>query len=125
MARQLALWTAVLLMIAVVAAAVAPRPQRGTPPVFPAPRAPAAPVGRTVDAVLPARGAVMADVGDVVRLHVNTEVFDRARVEGLSASFPVGPGSAGVLEFVADTPGRYAVRLDISGTRIGVLDIAG
>jgi hypothetical protein len=126
MARQFALWTAVLLMIAVVAAAIAPRPEQPTPPVFPAPRASDAPAARAVvDATLPTHNAVEAGVGDIVRLHVDTELADRAHVEGLSASAPVGPGSDGVLEFVADLPGHFAVRLDTGGTRIGVVDIAG
>jgi hypothetical protein len=124
MARQLTLWAVVLLLIAVVAAAIAPAPERRTPPVFPAPTAPGGPTARTVEADLPSRTPVAAAVGDVVRLHVASEQPGRVTVSGLGVSAPVGPGSAGLVELVTDLPGRWVVRLEPAATPIGVLEVS-
>jgi hypothetical protein len=125
MARQLMLWAAVLLFIGVVAAAVAPAPEQPAAPVFPAPAPPGVPPSRTVDATLPSRTPVTASVGDVVRLHIASELPDRVRVAGLDVGAPVGPGSEGLVELVTDQPGRWPVRLDPAGTEIGVLEVSG
>jgi hypothetical protein len=124
MARQLTLWAVVLLMIAVVAAAVAPAPEKRVTPAFPAPAPPGAPAPRTVDATLPSRTPVAAAVGDVVRLRVVAARPDRVTVAGLGVSAPVGPGSAGQVELVTDLPGRWSVRLESGGAAIGVLEVA-
>jgi hypothetical protein len=125
MARQLILWAAVLLMIAALAAAIAPAPERPTAPVFPAPAPAGAAPARTVEAVLPSRTPVMAAVGDVVRLAVNSEQPARAIVSGMGVTAPVGPGSEGIIELVADRPGRWTVRLEPAGSPIGVLEVSG
>jgi hypothetical protein len=125
MGRQLLLWVAVLLLIAVVASAIAPVREQPSPPVFPAPAPPGAPSVRTVAATLPSTAPVAADVGDIVRLRVASEEPNRVLVSGLGVSAPVGPGSEGVVELVTDQPGRWTVRLDPSGTPIGVLEVSG
>jgi hypothetical protein len=125
MARQLILWAAVLLMIGALAAAIAPAPERPRVPVFPAPAPAGAAPATTVDAALPSRAPVTAEVGDVVRLSVNTEQPARAIVSGMGVSAPVGPGSEGIVELVADLPGRWTVRLEPAGTPIGVLEVSG
>ena len=125
MARQLALWVAALLFIGVIAAAIAPTPERTAAPVFPAPTPPGAPPSRTVDANLPSQTPVDAALGDVVRLHVSTEQPNRVRVAGLGVTAPVGPGSEGLVELVTDQPGRWTVRLEPAGTAIGVLEVSG
>jgi hypothetical protein len=124
MARQLTLWVVVMLMIAVVAAAIAPAPEQRTPPAFPAPRPAGAPAARTVEAALPSRAPVAAEVGDIVRLRVASAQPDRVKISGLGVSAPVGPGSAGVMELVTDLPGRWTVRLQDAGARIGVLEVS-
>jgi hypothetical protein len=124
MARQLTLWAVVLLMIGVIAAAVAPAPEKRVTPAFPAPAPPGAPAARTVDATLPSRTPVATDVGDVLRLHVVTEQPGRVTVAGLGVSAPVGPGSAALVELVTDVPGRWIVRLEPAEAQIGVLEVA-
>jgi hypothetical protein len=125
MGRQLLLWVAVLLLIAVVASAIAPVREQPSAPVFPAPTPPGAPSARTVAATLPSNAPVTSDVGDIVRLRVESEEPNRVLVSGLGVSAPVGPGSEGVVELVTDQPGRWTVRLDPSGTPIGVLEVSG
>jgi hypothetical protein len=125
MGRQLLLWVAVLLLIAVVASAIAPVPEQKTAPVFPAPKPADEPRARTVAATLPSSTPVAADVGDIVRLRVESQTPNRVLVSGLGVSAPVGPGSEGLVELVTDQPGRWTVRLDPSGTPIGVLEVSG
>ena len=125
MARQLALWAAVLFAIAVVAAAVAPPRQDAQAPVFPAPAPPGEPVGKSVEGTLPASAPLVAGVGTIVRLRVSQEQSDHVVVSGLGVRAPVGPGTTGVVEFVADTPGRWPVLLDPSGVRIGTVEVQG
>jgi hypothetical protein len=125
MARQLILWAAVLLMIGAIAAAIAPAPERPTAPVFPAPAHAGAAPARTVEGALPSRTPVEAVAGDIVRLSIESEQPARALVSGMGVSAPVGPGSEGVVEFVADLPGRWTVRLVPGGALIGVLEVSG
>jgi hypothetical protein len=125
MGRQLLLWVAVLLLIAVVASALAPVPEEHAAPVFPAPKPAGVPPAKTVAATLPSRTPVTADLGDVVRLRVQSGIPNRVLISGLGVSAPVGPGSEGLVELVTDQPGRWTVRLDPSGTPIGVLEVSG
>jgi hypothetical protein len=125
MARQLALWAAVLLAIGLVAAAVAPPQRVQTAPVFPAPGTGAAPAAPAVEGKLPATAPLVAEVGSVVRLRVGSQDADQVVVEGLGVRAPVGPGTTGVVEFVADSPGNWPVRLDPSGVRIGTVEVQG
>ena len=125
MARQLALWVAILFAIGLIAAAIAPRQRVETAPVFPAPDTLAAPSSGAVEGTLPARAPVVADVGTIVRLRVGSENADHVVVDGLGVRAPVGPGTTGVVEFVADSPGSWPVRLDPSGTRIGTVEVQG
>ncbi len=125
MARQLALWAAILLAIALIAAAVAPTQRPETAPVFPAPGTSAAPVARAVQGALPASAPLVADIGSIVRLRVGAENADHVVVDGLGVRAPIGPGTTGIVEFVADSPGSWPVRLDPSGTRIGTVEVQG
>jgi hypothetical protein len=125
MARQLALWAAVLLAIGLIAAAIAPQQRVKPAPVFPAPGTAAAPATPAVEGTLPATAPLIAGVGSVVRLQVGVETPDDVVVDGLGVRAPVGPGTTGVVEFVADSPGSWPVRLDPSGTRIGTVEVQG
>lgn len=124
MVRALALWAAVLLLIAALAATLAPSARTPDPPVFPAPRPAGAAAVAVVTAQLPSRTPVRAQLGDVVRLHVIAGQPGSADVQGLGLRAPVGPGSSGLLEFVADLPGQWVVRLH-DGPAIGTLDVRG
>jgi hypothetical protein len=125
MARQLALWAAILFAIGLIAAAIAP-PQRPAPvPVFPAPNVSGEPHGRSVQGTVPASAPLVADLGAVVRLRVGVQREDHVIVDGLGIRAPVGPGTTSVVEFVADSPGSWPVRLDPSGVRIGTVEVQG
>jgi hypothetical protein len=125
MARQLALWAAALFAIGLIAAAIAPPQRLETAPVFPAPGTSAAPVAQAVDGTLPATAPLVADLGSIVRLQVGAQNADHVVVDGLGVRAPVGPGTTGIVEFVADSPGSWPVRLDPSGTRIGTIEVQG
>jgi hypothetical protein len=125
MARQLALWAAVLFAIALIAAAVAPPKQAPQAPVFPAPTAAAAPAGQAVEGTLPASAPLVAGLGEIVRLRVDEGEGDHVEVSGLGVRAPVGPGTTGLVEFVADSPGRWPVLLDPGGERIGTVEVQG
>ena len=125
MGRRLLLWAGVLLLIAVVASAIAPTPDKAPAPVFPAPAPAGAPAARTVDATLPSATPVAASVGDIVRLRIRSNLPNRVLIDGLGVTAPVGPGSEGLVELVTDQPGNWPVRLDPSGAQIGMLEVAG
>ena len=124
MARQLAIWAAVLFAIGLIAAAIAPQQQTKQAPVFPAPTATGTPAGTVVEATLPSPQAVEASIGDVVRLRVQTSAGQQLQIDGLGVRGPVGPGTTGVVEFVADSPGRWPVRLGPGGPLIGTVEVA-
>jgi hypothetical protein len=123
MARQLALWAAILFAIAVIAASIAPQDKPAQAPVFPAPTATTPPATRAVEGTLPAATPLVAQLGAIVRLRVGAEGSDHVVVDGLGVRAPVGPGTAGIVEFVADSPGSWPVRLDPSGVRIGTVEV--
>jgi hypothetical protein len=123
MARQLALWAAILFAIAVLAAAIAPQDKPAPAPVFPAPSVSGAPAARAVEGALPASAPLVAQLGAIVRLRVGAEGSDHVVVDGLGVRAPIGPGTTGLVEFVADSPGSWPVRLDPSGVRIGTVEV--
>jgi len=125
MARQLALWAAILFAIALIAAAVAPPQEKPQAPVFPAPGASAPPAGKAVEGTLPASSPLVAGVGEIVRLRVAGGTADHVEIAGLGVRAPVGPGTTGLVEFVADSPGSWPVRLDPGGERIGTVEVQG
>jgi hypothetical protein len=121
--RSILLFVAALLLIAALASVIAPRdgnmagpsttqaPQLAAPP-------PAAP---TVRGTLPADGTIEASVGDIVDLTVTADHPDEVQIFHLGLEAPVDTDLPGVLEFVADEPGRFAVTLRYSGERVGAL----
>jgi hypothetical protein len=125
MARQLAIWAAVLFAIALIAAAIAPQQQTTPAPVFPAPNPSAAPAGTAADAILPSATPLVVDTGEIVRIRVASRQDAEIEVSGLGVRAPVGPGTTGLVEFVADSPGNWPVLVDPSGTRIGTVEVQG
>ncbi|MCW3048403.1 MAG: hypothetical protein JWO74_2687 [Solirubrobacterales bacterium] len=121
--RSILLFVALLLLIAALASVIAPRdgnmvgPSTTQPPQLAAPTGPA----RTVTGQLPADGTVEATVGDIVQLTVIADHPDVVQIFDLGVQAPVDFDLPGVLEFVADEPGRFAVTLRYSGARVGVL----
>src|SRR4051812_40493357 len=125
MGCHLPLWFAVPLAMGLTATAIA-RPRGLEPaPLSRAPSAPAAPADGQVQGTLPATAPLVAGVGSIVRLRVGVQDADHVVVDGLGVRAPVGQGTTGVVEFVADSPGSWPVRLDPSGVRIGTVEVQG
>jgi hypothetical protein len=117
--RRFWLWAVLLLLIASLAAAVAPRDERDPRPGVAT--VVAGPPAHTVTGRMPATRPVTAAVGDVVRLRVSVTEADEAQIEPLAVQAPAEPGIPAELEFVAGTPGRFPVVLRDSGERVGTL----
>jgi FtsP/CotA-like multicopper oxidase with cupredoxin domain len=121
--RSILLFVAALLLIAALASVIAPRqrtvvgPSTTQPPQLAAP----SPAARTITGSLPADARIDATVGDIVQLTVTADHPDEAQIFDLGLDAPVDFDLPGVLEFVADQPGRFAVTLRYSGERVGVL----
>jgi hypothetical protein len=121
--RSILLFVALLLLIAALASVIAPREGNvvGRSTTQPPQLAPPPPAARTVTGQLPADGTVEATVGDVVDLTVTADHPDEVQIFDLGLQAPVDADLPGVLQFVADQPGRFAVTLRYSGERVGVL----
>ena len=65
------------------------------------------------------------DTRSVVHLRIASPGASEVEIAGLGVRSPVGPGTTGFVEFVADSPGRWPVRLDPSGLRIGTVEVQG
>ena len=120
-ARRLLLFVVVLLLIAAIADAIAPRDsdQAVKPPASALPAAPA----DVIRARLPAARDVRARVGDVVELDVRHRGSDIVQIPGLGIDAPVETGLPAQLVFDADRPGRFAVSLRDARRRIGVVEV--
>jgi hypothetical protein len=79
--------------------------------------------GEVVPGELPGDRVVRARPGDTVVLRVRSEVPDVARIARLGLATAVGPGIPGELSFQALEPGRLAVVLQLSGRRVGTVDV--
>jgi hypothetical protein len=116
--RRFWLWVLLLVLIAALAATIAPREEpsrKGVNTVV------AGPPARTVTGKLPATRPITATVGDVVDVSVTVREADEAQIEPLAVQAPAEPGIPAQLEFVADTPGRFPVTLRDSGRRVGTV----
>jgi len=121
-ARNLLLFVAAMLLLATVAAALAPREEEPAP-ASRAGRAPAAPAAREVSATLPEDAEVRVRLGDVVRLQVRAGARDVATIAALGVTGPVEPEVPAELLFTADREGRFAVVLEEAGRRVGVVEV--
>ncbi len=118
------LFVVVLVVVAAVVSAIAPRERDVTdraPVVSEAPAAPAAPV---VSASLPRTAEVRARVGDVVQLRVRNDAADVVQLPALGLEEPVEAGLDARLVFDADREGTFAVVLRETGKRVGTVTIA-
>ena len=103
-----------------------PEPRR-TPTTAPAPKPdPVAPPPRKVEtATLPSPRPVDVRPGERVVLRVEARVPEILAVEALGVRAPVGPGTGGTLDLVADRAGRFPITLGIQGRRVGELRVRG
>jgi hypothetical protein len=122
--RSILLFVALLLLIAALASVIAPRESKvAGPSATQTPHVAAAPPpsARTVTGHLPADRTIDATVGDIVELIVTADHPDQVQIFDLGLRAPVEADLPGMLQFVADEPGRFAVTLRYSGRRVGVL----
>jgi hypothetical protein len=121
--RRLLVFIVLLLVVAAVASAIAPRrADIDRRPVEPA-ATPPGPPANVVQGVLPTDRRVRARVGDVVQLEVSHTAQDEVQIVALGLSEPVEPGLAAELVFDADRAGRFAVTLRDAAKRVGTLEV--
>ena len=121
--RRLLAFVVLLLVVATVASAIAPREEdtarRTVPEAVPAP----ATAARVVDGMLPEDRRVRARVGDIVQIEVEHDDEDEVQIVALGLAEPVEPGIAAQIVFDADREGRFAVTLRDAARRVGTVDI--
>lgn len=112
-----------LLLIAGLAAGLAPRGEEQSS--APEPR-PAARDVEIVEGRLSTDGAdqsVVARVGDLIRLQVSGDVLDEVEIERLERFDPVEPTTPARFEVIPEVAGVYPIRLVGADRRIGRLDV--
>jgi hypothetical protein len=121
--RRVLVFIVLLLVVAAVASAIAPRgndaDRRAVTPAVPPPSAAA----RVVEGVLPEDRRVRARVGDIVQIEVRHTAADQVEVIALGLSEPVEPEIPAELVFDADREGRFAVTLRDAAKRVGTVEV--
>jgi len=123
--RRLLLLAAVLMLLAVVAAGLAPRDQAGDT----AAPATSLPKGTSVEEEISAiPGAdeqrVVVHRGDVLRLEVAGDELDSVLIEQLDRMEAIEPSTPARFELLVDAPaGVYPIRLVEADRRIGAIEI--
>lgn len=121
MLRRVAILFAVLFVASAVVTIVAPRPDPAddpTPRTSPT-RPGGADVTAAVRATLPRDKVVRANVGDLVELTVTSAEPDSATLPAFGLTDASGPEEPARFSFLADRPGRFDVRLLLSGEAAG------
>ena len=122
-ARRLLFLAAALLLVAALAASLAPEP--GTDTASTPPRT----AGREIQVVEEQLStdetdqSVVARVGDLVRLEVAGDVLDQVQIERLDRFDPVEPTTPARFEVIPQTAGVFPIRLVRADRRIGRLDV--
>jgi Na+-transporting methylmalonyl-CoA/oxaloacetate decarboxylase gamma subunit len=121
--RRLLVFIVLLLLVAAIASAIAPREkdlaERTVEPAVPPPAAAA----RVVEGVLPDDRRVRARVGAVVQIEVRHTAQDEVQVLALGLSEPVEPGIAAQIVFDADREGQFPVTLRDAARRLGTVEV--
>jgi hypothetical protein len=113
-----------LLLVMLAVSALSAPARRDSSPSTPPAAAATAPGPPVIRVTLPTAGDASVPEGRVVELRVTSLEPDIARIDALALHGPVGPGLDGpTMRFVAGPVGRYPVRLDIGGTRVGTLAV--
>lgn len=123
----LILLVAGILMLGALSAA-----ERDRGPVAVAPSGPAVPAdrGEEISVTLPSTRPLKVRAGDTVVLRVRSDAPDIAKVLAVEehapvgAQVPVGPDLPGELRFVARVRGEFEVRLELAGTRAGLVEVS-
>jgi hypothetical protein len=123
--RSILLFVAVLLVIAALASALAPRERRLLTPTHTTSTqaAPATLPPQTVNASLPPAKTVKARPGDIVNLKVTYDQPDEVQIFDLGLHAPVGPSIPADLTFVATQTGSFPVTMRDSGAKVGTIQV--
>ena len=124
-ARRLLLFTAVLLLLATLAAGVAPQRPLPPPPASTIPADPGEPrtVERRISADASGGTTVRVDRGEILELEVSGRVLDSVLLEGLDRMDAIEPRTPARYNVLAEHPGTYPIRLVAADRRIGRLVI--
>jgi hypothetical protein len=124
LARRLLLFAAVLMLLAVAAAGLAP--QQPVDDVAP-PRSSLPSGSEVVEEISAEPGSetrVVVNRGDVLQLEVSGEVLDSVLIERLDRMESIEPSTPARFELLAEAdPGVYPIRLVEADRRIGYLEI--
>ncbi|MBU6337126.1 MAG: hypothetical protein KGR19_04825 [Acidobacteria bacterium] len=82
------------------------------------------PATTRVTATLPSDRPVRVGLGERVALTVRSDRPDVVLIDELGLRAPVGPGTTGILDFVAGSQGSFAVTLALNDRRIGEVKVA-
>lgn len=67
---------------------------------------------------------VEVSTGDIVMIMISSDVDDEAHLHGYDILAEVGPDADGMILFTADTPGRFEIEFEQSGTFIAELVVS-
>ena len=124
LARRLLLLAAVLMLLAVLAAGLAPQQPADDAPSVPASELP--PGGDVVERISAAESnsRVIVRRGDVLQLEVSGDTPDSVLIERLDRIESIDPSTPARFELLADAPaGVYPIRLIDADRRIGIIEI--
>jgi hypothetical protein len=129
-ARRVAIFVGIVLLLGLAAAAIAPPAQRApdlTPPRDAGESTEAQQEPGVVTASLspdtPAReGRIEAKVGDRVRIQVASDKLDTVTL-GALRSRTAEPGAPALLKLTAAEPGRYPITLQGARMQVGTLEV--
>ena len=126
LARRLLLLAAVLMLLAALAAGLAP--QRSADDGAPTPRSELPRGGEVVETISADADAaapnVMVRRGDVLRLEVSGNTLDSVLIERLDRIEAIEPSTAARFEMLIEAPaGIYPIRLIEADRRIGAIQI--
>lgn len=114
-----------MLLLATLAAGVAPRRPLPPPPPSSLPADPDAPpvIERRISADASRATSVRVQRGEILRLEVSGRVLDSVLLEGLDRMDAIEPLTPAVFDVLAERPGVYPILLVEADRRIGRLVI--
>jgi len=115
------LFAAVLLLLATLAAGIAPRPPLPPPPAssLPATRDSGGTIERRISADGAGRASITLRRGEILRLQVAGRMLDSVLLDGLDQMEAIEPLTPARFELLAEREGTYPIRLVDAGRQIG------
>ncbi len=121
MARRLLIPVALLFLVLLILGSLTPGTSTRTDTSTTPTTAASGPPPRTVDATLPKDGEVVARVGDLVNLTVESTEPGGVEFPDFGESEPVAPDAPAIFNVLPTQAGRFEVVSTDSGKTIGVL----